>query len=404
MFNKIFKNSFFTYLFFYPLIPTNTHIPIGDSLMCLYIVLFMVKSFSSEKERKTFLFRVKDLIKDKIVITMMLSIIIMMISTFYASNKTIAITESVRYFSYVILYIGIKYEFNIKKNFNKFKLLFTIQSGWVFIFGVLQYLTGIGVNTVVDTEGVVRMEGSLGHPNSLAAYIILLIFPLIFFLINEEKNKNKVIYFVIISMGILDLVLSWSRNAWLALVVGFVILAIVYNYKFLYGIFGGGIVAVIIPFIRTRLLQLTSHAINDGRIKLWKAALKMVKDHPIRGIGNGNFSYLYDTYAQMYPELYAEGHSGFPTHNSYLKMWCEIGTIGMLIFFSTYVICGVKLFIINKKYKNKYSGFTTAVLASFGAFMFSNLFDNLLFLPKVTTIFICLVSLCITVDAKERSI
>lgn len=405
MIDNIFRQSFYSYLFFYPLIPTTFgKYHISDLFMALFIIAFMIKSFYNKKERKEFLTRAKDLTKDKVFLTMIFSVTFMCLSMVYASDKNIAIFEGIRYFTYIILYIAIKYEFNIKNKFNKFKFILTLQAGLVFLFGIIQYLTGFGVNSVVDTEGTIRMEGTLGHPNALAAYIILMIFPLILFAINEKNKKYKVVYSIIILFGIIDLILSWSRNAWLSLVVGFVVLAIIYNYKFLYGIFAAALTAFIVPFTRVRLLSLTSSTINGGRIKLWKAALKMVEDHPIRGVGNGNFSLNYDSYCLKYPELYAEGHNGFPTHNSYLKIWSELGTIGIMVFFSTYIITFFRLLKANKKYKKKYSGFTTAVLVSFIAFMFSNLFDNLLFTPKVMTIFICLISLCITIDTRRGAI
>lgn len=405
MIDNIFRHSFYLYLFLYPLIPTifeKYHI--GDLLMFQFIIVFIIKSFYNKKERNKFQEMIKDLTKDKIFLTMILSVIIMCLSMVYASDKGIALFEGARYCTYIILYITIKYEFNIKKKFNKFMFIFTLQSALVFLFGMIQYLTGFGVESVVDTEGTIRMEGTLGHPNALAAYIILMIFPLILFAINEKNKKYKVVYSIIILLGIIDLILSWSRNAWLSLVVGFVALAIIYNYKFLYGIFIAVLTAFTVPFMRVRLISLTSSTINGGRIKLWKAALKMIEDHPIRGVGNGNFSLNYDSYCLKYPELYAEGHNGFPTHNSYLKICSELGAIGVIVFFSTYIITFFKLLKANRKYKKRYSGFTTAVLVSFIAFMFSNLFDNLLFTPKVMTIFICLISLCITIDTRRGEI
>ena len=54
-----------------------------------------------------------------------------------------------------------------------------------------------------------------------------------------------------------------------------------------------------------------------------------------------------------------------------------------------------------EEYKDKYFGLTIGVLASFVAFMFINLFDNMMFTPKVMTTFMVLTSLCITIDSKD---
>lgn len=401
MINKIFKYVFFIYLALFPLIPTevNEKFMLDYVLIFLFILMFFIKSISSRNERSILLKRIIDCFKDPIVITMLLAIIIMALSSTYALNKVRSLTESFRFFTYLILYIAIKYEFNIRKYFNRYYILFFIQSLIIFLYGIIQYFTGIGVK--VDTNGTLRMESTLGYPTAFAAYIILMIFPLIMFFIKTSDKKLKMFIGINILFGLISLVISWSRNGWLALVVGLVVLAIIYNYKFLYAIGGAGILGLLIPFIRTRLIQLSSMAINGGRIKLWKIAGKMIKEHPILGIGAGNYVDRVNEYFAKYPELYEFGHEGFPTHNSYLKMWAEVGTIGMIVFFSTYVIMVINLVKSNKKYKDKYFGLTIGVLASFVAFMFINLFDNMMFTPKVMTTFMVLTSLCITIDSKD---
>lgn len=403
MINKIFKYVFFIYLALFPLIPTevNEKFMLDYVLIFLFILMFFIKSISSRNERSILLKRIIDCFKDPIVITMLLAIIIMALSSTYALNKVRSLTESFRFFTYLILYIAIKYEFNIRKYFNRYYILFFIQSLIIFLYGIIQYFTGIGVK--VDTNGTLRMESTLGYPTAFAAYIILMIFPLIMFFIKTSDKKLKMFIGINILFGLISLVISWSRNGWLALVVGLVVLAIIYNYKFLYAIGGAGILGLLIPFIRTRLIQLSSMAINGGRIKLWKIAGKMIKEHPILGIGAGNYVDRVNEYFAKYPELYEFGHEGFPTHNSYLKMWAEVGTIGMIVFFSTYVIMVINLVKSNKKYKDKYFGLTIGVLASFVAFMFINLFDNMMFTPKVMTTFMVLTSLCITIDSKDIS-
>lgn len=401
MLEKIFKKVFFIYLFMYPIIPSKgvfAKAPFSDILLLIFMGVFFIKSISSKEERMIFKRRIQDLIKDSVFVTMMLAVIIMAISSSYATSKTICFTEAFRFFSYIVLYVAIKYEFNLSNNFSRYYLLISTQCAIVFLGGIIQKFTGWGVT--VSTNGTLRMDSTINYPTAFAAYIVIMIFPLIMFAIKSKNKKIKVISAINIIIGLISLVLSWSRNGWLALVLGIVVLAIVYNYKFIYGIIGIGGISVLMPFIRERLIQLTSSEINGGRVKLWKIALKMIKEHPIRGVGAGNYVYLVDSYFEKYPELYAEGHEGFPTHNSYLKEWSEIGFIGMVVFFSSYVILTIRTIKSNRFYSDKYLGLTTAVIASIFAFLFINLFDNMMFTPKVMTSFIMLVSLCTTIDSK----
>lgn len=397
---NLFKKVFFVYLMLYPLIPTGLgNKNISDLLMAIFVFVYIIKSLYKKEERTNLKLKLKDLIKDFVFITMVLGVICMIIPILYAEHKGIVVSESFRFVTYIFLYVAIKYEFNLTKNFSNYYLVFLLQSFVIFTYGIIQKITGIGVS--VETNGVYRMESTLGYPTAFAAYIVIMIFPLLIFFINTKHKKLKIFSGINILLGLISLVLSYSRNGWLALIVGLVVLAIIYNYKFIFALIGGGVVALIVPFMRNRLMDLTSAAINGGRVKLWKAALKMIRDKPFKGVGTGNFTYKYDEYCAKYPELYEIGHEGFPTHNSYLKMWSELGTIGMLIFFSSYVAMMFRLFDANKKYKNKYMGITIGVIVSFFAFIFINFFDNMMFTPKVMTMFIVLVSVCITLDAKE---
>lgn len=74
-----------------------------------------------------------------------------------------------------------------------------------------------------------------------------------------------------------------------------------------------------LPSVRRRLLDFKELMHND-RVKLWKMAGKMIKDHPILGVGNGNYYTLYGEYGKKYPELWYNEHINFPSHNSYLKV------------------------------------------------------------------------------------
>lgn len=70
-----------------------------------------------------------------------------------------------------------------------------------------------------------------------------------------------------------------------------------------------------------------------GRIKVWKNTLYLIRDHWLKGVGVGNF--------KIYFPLYDGRHDGIPmfddkiqlsnTHNDYLQVWSDTGTIGMLL-------------------------------------------------------------------------
>jgi O-antigen ligase len=62
------------------------------------------------------------------------------------------------------------------------------------------------------------------------------------------------------------------------------------------------------------------------RLELWKAGLRMFRDHPILGVGPGN-------YAQMYSDTYAapgDDPAAWAPHNIYIQAMSELGVAGTL--------------------------------------------------------------------------
>jgi O-antigen ligase len=68
-------------------------------------------------------------------------------------------------------------------------------------------------------------------------------------------------------------------------------------------------------------------ASNELRLRIWKAGLRMFIDHPILGVGAGQFQTAYGT-------TYAgKQHVAWMNpHNLFLQVACELGLVGLIIF------------------------------------------------------------------------
>jgi len=86
-----------------------------------------------------------------------------------------------------------------------------------------------------------------------------------------------------------------------------------------------------------------------ARMEFMRCAVEIVKDHPIIGTGAGGWEALYRQY-QNYSYWTSE------THNHFLQVWVEAGTIGLLAFLSMWIILLFYVFKINKiKRKEEYA-------------------------------------------------
>ncbi|MGL5150771.1 MAG: O-antigen ligase family protein [Clostridium sp.] len=393
---------FFIYLCLVPLLPQsiNEKVPVMDIFLILIILIYVCKRIINKDDRKTLFKDIINFLKDYTIISMLIVLGVMVLSILVAENKVIVIKESIRFATYICIIFFVIKELLYKEGKEYFINAMYYPAAIVSLLGIIQYMTKIGIQ--VETNGFSRIESALGHPNSLGIYLVILFFPLIA-IINNEKKKFKKLFFIITAiMMASNILLCWSRNSWLAMASGLIILAILYNWKILIGLILGGIGALLVPGIATRVMDMGSKVFSDGRVKHWSIAIKMFLDNPITGVGNGNYTILHEQYVNQYPQYLVPGEVGFPTHNSYLKVLSELGIIGFIPFMLMNCTILYRMYIIFKKFTGEHRGIIIGIITSILIFMQVNMLDNMWFVPKVTTIFWIMAAIIVGVYNKVK--
>ncbi len=79
---------------------------------------------------------------------------------------------------------------------------------------------------------------------------------------------------------------------------------------------------------------------NTQRFVMWKNTAGMISDHPLLGVGIGNFNLIYYHYVTpedryRIPGIPEEGnyYSARHAHNEYLQIFSELGAVGIVLFF-----------------------------------------------------------------------
>lgn len=398
-------------------------------IMCIYLFILPINNYQVDKIEKLFFgilvlynllcFIVKDtrekaitdffmFFKDALGLALLIFVIIMFISVSYAKNKSLALSETIRFASYIMIFYTIKFKLGEKSYIKKIIGALYCSTAVVAIIGIYQYVTGgKGVAKEFKTGfdyTKVKIPSTLDNPNSLAAFMVIAIFPIIMMIIYEKNKLKKGLYGLLTLIIFFNIVFAYSRSAYVGVGVGLFILILFYSYKMLIIVVPILLFAVFNSKVRERILNITSNSQNFLRIKVWKTALKMIEDHPILGVGNGNFTERYDEYVKRYPYL-EYGYSHFPAHNSYLKVFSELGIIGIVNFCAIILlaIIHVKKFISVTK-DNFYKHFFTGFFASAIGFLIMNTVDNLFFVPKVTTFFWVLLALSEAAYLREKNL
>lgn len=228
-------------------------------------------------------------------------------------------------------------------------------------------------------KGAQRFLGEYGSPNILAAVTDLFLPWCIGGTVYFAKNKAFALVGLFAGIVGFNVVLfSASRGAVLAILFTFVFLVItryhkIYEHKkclILVVLIGILIMGGLSRTITERYGKFTGHYVTaavvadaeHGRLKVWKSAILMFKDHPLTGVGLNNFNKPYKT-------QYLQKGSTEPflthAHNLFLQNLAEIGLVGSIgfwgvLFFqlsylfkkmekfntSIWLVCGFAVFLI----------------------------------------------------------
>lgn len=400
--SEIIKWGFYLYLWLVPLMPQqiNDRYRILDIYFVALILIYIVNMIRTGEGRKKLFDDLKSFFKDFIIIFMIVTLGVMVISMFYSTDRGKAINEAIRFGTYLAMIYYIVSEVNLKKEYHAIINAVYYPAFIVGILGIIQFITKIGIE--VNTNGALRIESTMGHPNSLGVYFVFLLFPLIPLIFSEKSKGKKYFYIVLALIMVTNIGLCLSRNAWVALGIGIVLLAIVYNWRILIGLLVGGGAVLLIPALNSRLMDMGSKIFSDGRIKHWSVALEMFKDKPLTGVGNGNYEVLHSKYLEKFPQFIVPGEENFPTHNSYLKVLSELGILGFIPFILLQSTIVIRTINVCRKCKKEYSGVIKGLTISIIVFLQVNLLDNMWFVPKVTTIYWVFIAIVILLGRKRK--
>lgn len=343
-------------------------------------------------------------------------VFLVLVSLFWALDPLFGIRKAVFLFSVFPIYF-VSFAATRKKGRKNMCLSFLVWGGFaVSIFAIVQFLLQfvIGLEEtlafirwyipfflgnsfatlvfnfpswLVNISGttVLRAFGSFPDPHLFALYVNMLT-PFSFLLYATTKKRfYLVMALIMITAGIL----SFSRASYLSLfsaLLFFVFTKNIFNiFKkyFLSTLFLVFIVMslVLIPNPLTTRLGSSfdiQEGSNIGRIEMWKTAIEIIKENPLRGVGIGNFSYYIDTTLAPKNPIYA--------HNILLDFGAEIGILGIIL------LLIILLSPIVSFFQNR-SSLKLAIAVSFVVFFIHSLFENPFFSIHTFPLFCILLAL-----------
>ncbi|MFT7606671.1 MAG: O-antigen ligase [Saprospiraceae bacterium] len=260
--------------------------------------------------------------------------------------------------------------------------------------GILQY-TGIGFN-----EANIQFPYGFTFNRTLYGSFLAILLPFSIGQLFSGSFRWRIIAAIALGAEIVAIIIAQCRSAWVA--VAMIILAanilVFINKKHFskihlrrwWGLNFGSISLLVFSFFLVSQLNIggpviqstvervssiignrggfsaSSSTINE-RLMLWEQSLFMIKDHPILGVGAGNWKLAAAPYLKDIPSIAYGDYFLIRPHNSWLQIGVERGIPGLL----AYMLAWGMLFIMAFRIIKRAKGFSETIfyMALFGALL-----------------------------------
>jgi len=241
----------------------------------------------------------------------------------------------------------IAYNMKTEKSMMTALKIFTISAAIISLYAIWQHYSGIDLYrgkelVAAPTNGYCAI-GTFTHMLTFGNYYAIASILLLGLALFADDLKNKIFFYGGFCLTGIATLFSYSRGPIAALIVGIIILLIWIgrrHYKIILPLIAAFIVIVILatPGILSKFssgFQMEWEGKSEtSRMSIWRTAVNMTADHPIIGVGPGNFAEQYINYRDEFSDrAFTHAHNdilnvaavaGIPASIFYLSFWIAI--------------------------------------------------------------------------------
>ena len=267
------------------------------------------------------------------------------------------------------------------------------------------FFSDISVNGMISA--VLSMRGNTGNKDVFASGILIKA-PFVLYGLYNGKRVLKIINFLILTFILYTLFVSNTRSAFVGLVAElFVYLAFcIYDYtshkepRDLFKQIGFFVLPLILSVILSQITIDTQRRIapasgngtefgtvtervssinlsdsgTSGRSNIWRASVALFKDHPVTGIGFGNWKISSIPYERLYNN---DNAISVHSHNDFLELLGETGIFGGTVYLLLFILIPLFSFrnLFSKKIANENKVILVISLIGIAAYFNDSLFN-----------------------------
>lgn len=317
-------------------------------------------------------------------------------------NMVIAIEGFRVLVQYVLWYFTVLQLLKDKYSVKNILMIFTCLVGLLGIYGVYQYVVGVEMPEawIESSENIrTRVYAIFTSPNIFGSLLVLAIPIAISMMTVEEKTRHKIFYGIISIFMLGSLVFTYSRGAWIGLVCAIGVYVLLKDKRMIVpAAILGILVLIFVPSITNRLLFMFSNdyissSLRGGRLVRWLTALDILQEHPLTGLGLGQFGGAVAMNHGLSAIVNGDIVETFYMDNNYLKIAVEAGIIGLSIFlWLMYQVFAVSIKTIGITKDREMKELEIGILSGLSGVMFHNLVENVFEVPMMVTMFWMLVA------------
>ena len=216
---------------------------------------------------------------------------------------------------------------------------FALPSAVVAVIGFVQYMLGIAPSGWIDqslySEITQRAVSVFNNPNILGVYLAAMLPISLMLTTSRFEKKIRVLGYMSSLYIIVCVIFTYSRSAWLGLLCGAVLFAMMISPKGILWLIPAGIVTVALALIfpdtiGARLLNFVSvsDSANNYRLDVWNSSWNLLSDTWLFGIGWGE-----EAFRTAYINYGTDGTQyAMHSHSLYMQIAIQTGLCGIIVF------------------------------------------------------------------------
>ncbi|MGM9521141.1 MAG: O-antigen ligase family protein [Oscillospiraceae bacterium] len=259
-------------------------------------------------------------------------------------------------------------------------------------YGLLQVVMGVESTTDWIDEDTfstltLRVYSTLGNPNVLAEYLLLVIPLAAASIFTAKTPTGKVSAAVATGAMIVCMALTYARGGYLGLIFAAAIFLVLLDRRFIVvGIVALiGLVFVLPDSILSRFASIgdMSDSSTSYRVYIWMGTLAMLKDYWMCGVGTGMNAFM-----SVYPAYSYNTISAPHAHNLYLQITSECGVCGLFALLGViFSFVHTTASAISRTEDRSTKIQLIAVISGMGGFLLQSMTDHSFYSYRVVLIF-----------------